>query len=309
VIKEAFFALLFVSIFALEVFLGSLSIYSFSSLISSRPLSAFSFSIHPVLRLILPVTLLFLILIFNVRTIFPWLEVVPTQAFRHLYLNPWSFSIRNFVYFCIWIFLGLRLFKRQEIKPAAVLILVGLTATFFSIDWIESLDLTFRSTAFGLIFFISCLLLAFAFHIWQLPQQIESERLKKLNNIHLSLIGAWSYIVFAQFLVVWYGNIPAETGWYWARLKTNWSVVPKVILIFQFAIPIFLLLFQMLKKSWVFSRGLALITISMQALYLYWLIFPSLHPQEFYFTWFSALGWVSLAVLVFFLPRRLYATT
>ena len=35
----------------------------------------------------------------------------------------------------------------------------------------------------------------------------------------------WTYLMWAQFLVIWYGNLPEETGFVFARLWGHWLPV------------------------------------------------------------------------------------
>ena len=52
----------------------------------------------------------------------------------------------------------------------------------------------------------------------------------------------WTYLMWAQFLVIWYGNLPEETGFVFARLWGDWLPVGAVVLIGMFIIPFFGLL-------------------------------------------------------------------
>ena len=52
----------------------------------------------------------------------------------------------------------------------------------------------------------------------------------------------WTYLMWAQFLVIWYGNLPEETGFVFSRLWGPWLPVGKTVLIGMFLIPFFGLL-------------------------------------------------------------------
>lgn len=47
----------------------------------------------------------------------------------------------------------------------------------------------------------------------------------------------WAYLMWAQFLVIWYGNMPEETGFVFARLWGDWLPVGKLVFIGMFVIP------------------------------------------------------------------------
>jgi hypothetical protein len=218
-----------------------------------------------------------------------------------MYLQPESFAVRTGVYFFSWVFFAR---PRSRVPPALKLILLVLSSSFFAVDWIGSLDLQFRSTALGLVFFMSCILLAFGFHLVCISPSVESQLLKKLNNMHLALIGAWSYVVFVQYLVVWYGNIPAEVHWYSVRMRTDWVDIPAILAVLQFAVPVFLLFFANLKRSLLFTRALGFLTVFMQGLYLYWTLFPNWYGTGFYLSWGALIAESLFLASLIFLSRR-----
>jgi hypothetical protein len=86
----------------------------------------------------------------------------------------------------------------------------------------------------------------------------------------------WTYLMWAQFLVIWYGNLPEETGFIFARLWGHWLPVGKAVLIGMFLIPFFGLLGVAPKKSRVTLGFFA--TVSLTALWLerYLLVMPSI---------------------------------
>jgi hypothetical protein len=85
----------------------------------------------------------------------------------------------------------------------------------------------------------------------------------------------WTYLMWAQFLVIWYGNLPEETGFVFARLWGHWLRVGTAVLWGMFIIPFFGLLGVAPKKSRVTLGFFA--TVSLTALWLerYLLVMPS----------------------------------
>jgi hypothetical protein len=86
----------------------------------------------------------------------------------------------------------------------------------------------------------------------------------------------WTYLMWAQFLVIWYGNLPEETGFVFARLWGHWLPVGKAVFVGMFLIPFFGLLGVAPKKNRVTLGFFA--TVSLVALWLerYLLVMPSI---------------------------------
>ncbi len=85
----------------------------------------------------------------------------------------------------------------------------------------------------------------------------------------------WTYLMWAQFLVIWYGNLPEETGFVFARLWGHWLPVGQAVFIGMFLVPFFGLLGVAPKK---FRGTLGLFAVvSLTALWLerYLLVMPS----------------------------------
>jgi hypothetical protein len=269
-------SLLYFSVFYLALFIGDISLSSFQKIVSSNSLAQLE---KPKQRLgyaVVPLIILFAVLCFGMNELFHW-TTEPSMKFRSLYLSPTAFYIRNVIYFALWFFIARQQTKGPKLPAPLVFLLMILSITFASIDWVQSLDSKFHSTAFGLIFFLSCALVTLALRLTQVREDTAPATLIKLNNLHLAFIGSWAYVVFMQFLIVWSGNIPKESHWYIIRLQTSWGAIAIVVTALQFAIPVFLLFFRPLKKSVVFTRGLGYVTAAMQALYLFWLVMPSLY--------------------------------
>jgi hypothetical protein len=85
----------------------------------------------------------------------------------------------------------------------------------------------------------------------------------------------WTYLMWAQFLVIWYGNLPEETGFVFARLWGHWLPIGVAVFWGMFLIPFFGLLGVRPKKSRITLGFFA--TVSLVALWLerYLLVMPS----------------------------------
>jgi hypothetical protein len=89
----------------------------------------------------------------------------------------------------------------------------------------------------------------------------------------------WTYLMWAQFLVIWYGNMPEETGFIFSRLWGPWRPIGSAVFVGMFIIPFGGLLSVGSKKT---KLTLGLFTaISLMALWLerYLMVMPSVTAE------------------------------
>jgi len=89
----------------------------------------------------------------------------------------------------------------------------------------------------------------------------------------------WTYLMWAQFLVIWYGNLPEETGFVFARLWGHWQPIGRAVFFGMFLIPFFGLLGVAPKKNRVTLAFFATVSIVSLWLERYLLIMPSITPH------------------------------
>ena len=85
----------------------------------------------------------------------------------------------------------------------------------------------------------------------------------------------WTYLMWAQFLVIWYGNLPEETGFVFSRLWGHWLPIGKVVLIGMFIVPFFGLLGVAPKKVRATLGFFAVVSLVALWLERYLLVMPS----------------------------------
>ncbi len=90
----------------------------------------------------------------------------------------------------------------------------------------------------------------------------------------------WAYLMWSQFLVIWYGNLPEETGFVFSRLWGPWRPVGTAVFLGMFIIPFAGLLGVAPKKNRL-TLGL-FAGISLTALWLerYLLVLPSVTAEH-----------------------------
>src|SRR5205823_721760 len=114
------------------------------------------------------------------------------------------------------------------------IIVLALTSTFASIDWIVSLTPHWYSTMFGVYFFAGSFIGFIALLSVVVPAMrgaglletvITAEHLHDLGKFLFAFTAFWAYIGFSQFFLIWYANLPEESFWFKTRLDGSWEFV------------------------------------------------------------------------------------
>jgi hypothetical protein len=251
---------------------------------------------------------LFLPLLFGMHDLYPWsapgaAEHDALLRWKAPFLNVPFFLIRAAIYFGIWSFMALLYYRGSRVQdvtgdPAVTarlrrlagpaIIVLALTQTFASIDWIVSLTPRWYSTMFGVYFFSGAfvgfiaLLSVVAPAMRQaglLDTVISVEHLHDLGKFLFAFTAFWAYIAFSQFLLVWYANLPEETFWYKARLEGSWKMMSILLMAGHFGVPFFYLMGRDVKrKGWTLAIG-GVWVLAMHFVDLYWQVMPTLHPE------------------------------
>ena len=121
------------------------------------------------------------------------------------------------------------------------LILYAFTISFAAIDWVMSLDPSWISTIYGLIFLAGELISALCFAIvierilfnYKPMSRCSSPTTSMIMAISCStFIMVWAYFSFSQWLIIWAGNLPAKSPGTIRRLHGGWGYVGLFLVIF-----------------------------------------------------------------------------
>jgi len=103
------------------------------------------------------------------------------------------------------------------------MILFVVTVTFASFDWVMSLVPHWYSSIFGIYVLVGTMVAGVALTTFvatllktqgRLPEALNTDHFYNLGALLFALNTVWAYIAFAQFLLIWYANLPHETVWY-----------------------------------------------------------------------------------------------
>jgi hypothetical protein len=136
--------------------------------------------------------------------------------------------------------------------------------TLIAFDWVMSLEAPWISTLFGAYFFVEAMYVGIGASIilTSILMIRHGERhLKTLNDFSTLLFGfslLWVGQFFAQYLVIWYGNLPHEVVYLSRRVLEGPLRIPSVFVVLAlFAIPFIILLSRSAKKSPLVSCAMA----------------------------------------------------
>jgi hypothetical protein len=283
--------------------------------------------------------LLFVPVLIGIHDVFPWsdadaLAAHPKWEHKAGYLNLPFFAVRGFFYFAVLSALAffIRRLSVQQVKmtggpgqgkrismlSAGGLVIYVLCMNFASTDWVMSLEPDWYSTIFVVIFMAGQFLTALALMTALLalfagckPFEglIAAKYFHDLGNLLLTFVIFWIYVSFSQFLIIWSGNLPKEISWYLHRSAGGWKVVALFLMIFQFILPVGLLLVRGMKLKRARLGVIAALIVIVNIVNVYWLIAPAFHPEGLRIHWLDfatliAVGGFWTVAFLWFLNRQ-----
>lgn len=293
------------------------------SLLLRRPLEAMS-------RTLPLVFFCWLVLAAETKKIYLWARVADVRAallagqinarqahcleFKRVLLNPVAFVATGLVCFAVWMFFAWRLSRLahkadEDLREnaahwqrklarmsAAGLVLVVLTVTLASIEWIMSLDVTWASSLFGLLLLMGFAVQALALAVLTVlvlakydPYQsvLRSEPQHDMGKMLFAFVLLQAYLAFSQFLIVWSGNLPDEAVWYLDRMCGGWGVVMALDWILGWLVPFVLLLARSGKEKRGRLKLACAAVLLARCVDLFWMIEPGFGDaaRVLHFSW------------------------
>jgi hypothetical protein len=195
--------------------------------------------------------------------------------------------------------------RARRFAPA-FMALFALVTTLAALDWVGGLTPEWYSDIVGVYLFAGAFLGGLAATTLGVTSLLAQGRLEGVRRDHLYNLGGflfaftvfWSYIGFAQYLLMWYANLPDEVVYYQVRLTGAWHVITLALAAFHFIVPFFALVTRDAKADPARLRAVAILMLAAHVLDIYWLVFPVLSggPHA---------GWPELAFASMFLGGAL----
>ena len=290
-------------VFLLTIGLGSLFLVALEHTVGARwsvPLRRIPERISSLALLMGPAALLALL---SLQFLYPWARPEaledPVIAGKAAWLNIPFFALRVIVCVVLWM-IAYRVFVsgslRQDYQQGPrfnvsarrfaplFMVIFGITITVVAFDWISSLEPAWYSDIFGVYLFAGTFLAGLAATTLALLYLKSRGRLTEIRPDHMYNLGGflfaftvfWSYIGFAQYMLMWYANLPEEVFWYKERLEGGWGPLLLALAIAHFLVPFFILIPRDAKGDPRFLFWTASLMLLSHWLDLYWMIFPAL---------------------------------
>jgi len=166
-------------------------------------------------------------------------------------------------------------------------VLYALGATIIAFDGIMALQPHWFSNLLGGFYFMGsflgahmllALMMLFGAGHLGVADLVSPKQRHDLGKLCFGFTVFWTYLMWAQYLVIWYGNLPEETGFVFARLWGHWFPIGRAVFLGMFLIPFIGLLGVAPKKTPVTLGFFASVSLCGLWLERYLLVMPSITP-------------------------------
>ncbi len=240
-------------------------------------------------------------------TLYPWSN--PGYADAHgvpagvwaeklRYLSSDWFTVRSVVYLVLLSAIAIYYFQlsrrqdetgeitlteRMQARSGPAVIAFSLITSFAAFDWLMSLAPMWFSTMFGVYIFAGSVLTAHAaiavgVYLLQsrgaIRDEVTVEHYHDLGKLLFGFVTFWTYIAFSQFVLIWYGNIPEETHWYYTRLLGSWGPVSYLLIFFHWLFPFLGLLSRHIRRKPALVFAWSVYLLLVHFVDLAWIVMP-----------------------------------
>ncbi|HAS43620.1 MAG TPA: quinol:cytochrome C oxidoreductase [Microscillaceae bacterium] len=247
------------------------------------------------------------------------------------YLNTPFFLVRTILYFGLW-YLMFRLLRKMSLKEdqevdfykysknpifhkksgiyAAIFIVIfAVTSSTAAWDWVMSIDTHWFSTMFGWYMFASWFvtgMATIALYVVVLKgygyfKYVKDSHIHDLGKFIFAFSIFWTYIWFAQFLLIYYANIPEETVYFLHRME-DFGFLFYFNIIINFAFPFLFLMTRASKRRMILVKIAAVGVILGHWLDFYLMIMPGTIGKH------AGFGLVEIGLAVLFVAGFIWVT-
>jgi len=327
----ALFFFLGISLLVLAFYAGQRVAQSGWSIVLFRVMEAITANLVPTSIIMVLVVLAASVL--HVNHMFPWMAegvfdpsspnydaIVDGKSW---WMNVPGWTIRSIVYLAIWNayrwFIrknsiaedtandNQKTYKKNYNASVIFLFLFMITESMMSWDWIMGLDPHWFSTLFGWYVLASLLVSALTVIAFVTIYLRSKNAIPGINDSHIHDLAKfmfgfsvfWTYLWFAQFMLIWYADIPEETTYFVARFN-EYKLPFLAMVVMNFVFPVLLLLNSDYKSiPWFVVLG-GIVILGGHYIDIFVMIMPATVGP------FWSFGIAELSALLFFLGIFIY---
>lgn len=245
------------------------------------------------------------------------------------FLNPTFFVVWSVLSIGLWSILGARMRKLSDEADAAPMdyekgkhfvwrntVTAGLFIVWFALTigsvtpwfWMMSLDAHWYSTMYSWYTFASTFVSGCALITLWVIYLKNKGYLEYTNEEHLHDLGKfvfafsifWTYLWFAQYMLIWYANIPEETIYFKPRVQGVYKGIFFFNLIINFVAPILILMKKSTKRNYTLMTFMAVLILFGHWIDFYQMVMPSISKDTL------TLGWLDFGVAAFFIGLMIH---
>ncbi len=201
---------------------------------------------------------------------------------------------------------GMSNYEKSFKMSCIFLVIFGFTTPIFAFDVIMSLEAHWFSTMFGWYNFAAMWVSGLSVMTLAIILLRQNGYLQWITEDHLHNMGIfmfafsifWTYVWFAQFLLIYYANLPEESVYFYRRWEPQFKPWFWLNIIMNFCAPLFVLMMRDSKRMVSVLRTVCIILIIGHWLDYFMMIMPgTVGPQEH---WWQEIGWIEVGVFAGF---------
>jgi len=135
--------------------------------------------------------------------------------------------------------------------------------------------------------------------------------LELTNEEHLQDIGKfifafsifWAYLWFAQYMLIWYANIPEETVYFKTRVQGAYKGIFFLNLIINFVCPILILMKRSVKRNYTLMTFMAVLLLFGHWIDFYQMVMGSVSPNN---NTLAESGWLDFGIAAFYIGLMIF---
>ena len=203
-------------------------------------------------------------------------------------------------------------YRRMTRLGPAFVIVYALVISILSYDWVMSLEPHWYSTMVGPWFFMGAFWSGIAATALStiflkrgggvVDKAMGRQQLHDLGKLTFAFCVFWTYLFFAQYLVIWYGKLPWEQAWIIHRAEEPWGKWSALLILMCFVFPFAGLIGRKAKMTPAVFGVVALVLLAGLWLEKHLMVAPSIRSPGT-----PTLGATELLVALMFLGIFLYA--